>query len=199
MQGNVLGQTVGNLTRLNIFTQPNEPNKKDGIWIKTDEPYKYEKVQIIENYEFVNGIYEKLQDIPISYGFHNGSAVAIGTDIYLLGYNMTNYKYDTLANSYTRLQDIPYNFSDGSAVAIGTDIYLLGSDDNDYNTNNYKYRVITNTTNKTIVIQINNRGAKLIFNKIYEIYFSGAKIYDNYDLQDYPVYYGNGTEWVEIN
>ena len=50
MQGNVLGQ-IGGSTGLNIFTQPNEPAKKDGIWIKTDKKYNYEKVQFSENYE----------------------------------------------------------------------------------------------------------------------------------------------------
>ena len=36
MQGNVLGQN-GGYNGLNIFAQLNEPNKKNGIWIKTND------------------------------------------------------------------------------------------------------------------------------------------------------------------
>ena len=113
MQGNVLGQTRSS-TGLNIFTQPLEPSKKDGIWIKTDEKINYNEVQIVNNIEPLISSYTKLANIP--WYFKKGSAVAIGTDIYLLGGNegdgryIYNYKYDTVTNKYTKLKDIPYNF-----------------------------------------------------------------------------------------
>ena len=150
-------------------------------------------------YDTLTDNYTQLRSIP--YNFYNGSVVAIGTDIYLLGggsssNSQRNYKYNTLTDSYTPLENIPYEFSDGSAVAIDTNIYLLGSSDSSNRQNNYKYRIVTNTQNKTVVIEIKNQGLGLLLNKILEIYFSNAKIYDNNILQDYPTYYGNGEEWI---
>ena len=250
MQGNILGQS-GSSNGLNIFAQPNEPNKKDGIWIKTPEKYKYEKVRFVDDFGLTSSQYKKLTNIP--FDFRNSSAVAIGTDIYLLGggsspYNY-NYKYDTLTGSYTKLTNIPFEFQNSSAVAIGTDIYLLGggSDHTNYK-NNYKYNILTDsytklknipynfysgsavaiktniyllgggyygnevdayvyayvyinigTTNKTIVIEISGYLFKVLLNKKVEIYFSGAKIYDNDTLQDYPTYYGDGEQWNLLN
>ena len=82
------------------------------------------------------------KNTDISYDFYRGSAVAIGTDIYLLGgynSNTNNYKYDISTNTYTQNTDIPYDFCEGSAVAMGNNIYLLGSSNSNYKTNNYKY------------------------------------------------------------
>ena len=56
MQGNVLGQS-GSYTGLDIFTQPNEPTKKSGIWIKTAEKKLYNKVQILNNFDYINSDY----------------------------------------------------------------------------------------------------------------------------------------------
>ena len=380
MQGNVLGQSGSN-AGLNIFTQPNEPSGKNGIWIKTETQYKYEKVQFIENmelvsgkytklkacpvrfdfsvsvntniyllnddnknykYDILTGTYTKLKDIPadggirqiasvgtdiyllgnssdyydykydtltdtytkltvspvyfdgsattvetdiyllggtsnrqsykynykydtmnntytkltdIPYNFYKGSAIAVGTNIYLFGgaddfesnaYNYTykyniltdayekltdipyeyccgsivavetniyllggsyapnllatkgykyNYKFDTMNNTYTKLTDIPYNFYKGSATTVITDIYLFGGAN--YGTNAYVYRN-TNTTNKSVVVEIQDCINKIILSKILEAYFSDAKIYDSNALQEYPLYYGNGEEWIEI-
>ena len=96
---------------------------------------------------------------PTPYMFFNGSAVAIGTDIYILGTQYTdsesthpyaeyNYKYDTITDTYTKNADIPYNFYNRSAVSIDNDIYLLGSGNSDYNKYNYKYDTTTNTYTK---------------------------------------------------
>ena len=96
MQGNVLGQN-GGYNGLKIFVQQNEPNKKDGIWIKTTEKYNYKAVQIVNDFEFINSKYTQLAETP--YEFYSGSAVGIGTDIYLLGglgNEKYNYKYNIL-------------------------------------------------------------------------------------------------------
>ena len=122
-----------------------ERNKKN---IDYDERIKYKDIGLI----MVEEGYTKNKDIP--YIFYGGSAVAIGTDIYLLGssnnsYYKYNYKYDTTTNTYTQNRDIPYNFNCGSAVAIGTDIYLLGGNySSDYNKYNYKYDTTTDTYTK---------------------------------------------------
>ena len=376
MQGNVLGQN-GGYNGLKIFVQQNEPNKKDGIWIKTNEQYKYDNVyftndylSILNRYEEVSNIpynfyigsavakenkiyilgggsernnnyrynvqsntYTKLKDIPYEFysggtsvivdsihllsGYYNNSnkfhyrydvqsntytkltdapydiydcsAIAKDNDIYILGgrydyiykydtvnneyiklkqnftddslmggkaalidndiylfgngqkgykyniltntfaeiervpfdyindtvvginnnifllgssyksgsayeYGKYNYKYDTLTNTYKKLEDIPYDFIEGSTVAIGNDIYLLGGSSSMNNV--YKYK--TYLENKNIFIKNENDKLKTNLSNILKIYFSEIIIYDNYESKDYPVYYGNGTEWVEI-
>ena len=83
-------------------------------------------------------------DIPYIFAFVFGSAVTIGTDIYLFGgmYDDTYaYKYNTDTGIYTRLNDIPFEFYYGSSVVIGTDIYLFGG--NNSKTYAYKYNTIT--------------------------------------------------------
>ncbi len=376
MQGNVLGQN-GGYNGLKIFVQQNEPNKKDGIWIKTNEQYKYDNVyftndylSILNRYEEVSNIpynfyigsavakenkiyilgggsernnnyrydvqsntYTKLKDIPYKFysggtsvivedihllsGYYNNSnkfhyrydvqsntytkltdapydiydcsAIAKDNDIYILGgrydyiykydtvnneyiklkqnftddslmggkaalidndiylfgngqkgykyniltntfteiervpfdyindtvvginnnifllgssyksgsayeYGKYNYKYDTLTNTYKKLEDIPYDFIEGSTVAIGNDIYLLGGSSSMNNV--YKYK--TYLENKNIFIKNENDKLKTNLSNILKIYFSEIIIYDNYEPKDYPIYYGNGTEWIEI-
>ena len=151
MQGNVLGQIGGN-TALNIFTQPNEPTKKEGIWIKTPEKYKYEKVQFVDDYDSILADYIRLTDMPFNFAV----GVAVKLNIYLLGSrdsdhesNNYNYKYDTLTDTYTKLTDIPFDFSYSSVVAVGTDIYILGGEANKNNQKyNYKYDTLTDTYTK---------------------------------------------------
>ena len=139
------GKVGGGSSKPNIFLQETEPNKKQGIWLKVADK-EYEKVVAEDT------VVEAPSWLPdgtarnIPYGYMHGSAVTIGTDIYLLGganSGTYNYKYDTLTNSYTQLKDIPYQFYNGSAVAIGTNIYLLGG--SDYKTYNYKYDTLTDT------------------------------------------------------
>ena len=131
-------------TKPNIFVQSTEPTSKDGIWLQTNKTAEH---YISDDNIFFGGTWSLASDTaPIPYDFFSGSAVAIGTDIYILGGNNNYtraYKYNTLTNTYTQLTDIPYDFYNGSAVAIGTDIYLLGSSNS--KTKNCKYNTLTNT------------------------------------------------------
>ena len=61
----------GSSTGLNVYAQLAEPSKKDGIWIKT------------EQVDFNEYIHTQLANIP--YDFYDGSAVLVGTDVYLFG------------------------------------------------------------------------------------------------------------------
>ena len=115
----------------------------------------------------------------------------------------TAYKYDTLTDAYTQITNIPYNFRDGSAVSIGTDIYLLGGEDNPT-----KVQVFTfptkNYTNNSIVIEKGNayetdlistnvtNGLPYKFNNFY--YYTTAGGLDT----EIEKYYGDGTQWVQI-
>ena len=149
LEAMVENKTSGAGGKLNIFVQLTEPSTKKGIWVESAD-YEIEHIIADENiFESESWNTTKMSNIKvIPYSFYQGSAVAIGTDIYLFGtkYSTTAsnhqiaYKYDTLTDTYTRLTNIPYEFYQGSAVAIGTDIYLLGK-----GTYNYKYDVLTDT------------------------------------------------------
>ena len=153
-------------------------------------------------YNILTNTFTEIERVPFDY--INDTVVAINNDIFLLGssyggvdeyvYGMYNYKYDTLTNTYKRLEDIPYIFIEGSTVAIGNDIYLLGGSSSMNNV--YKYK--TYLENKNIFIKNENDKLKTNLSNILKIYFSEIIIYDNYEPKDYPIYYGNGTEWIEI-
>ena len=135
-------KTAGSIP--NVFVQSTEPTSKDGIWLQTNKTAEH---YISDDNIFMGGTWSLASDTAsIPYDFFSGSAVAIGTDIYLLGGDSSktkNYKYNTLTDTYTQLTDIPYQFYQGAAVAIGTDIYLLGSYDS--KTTAYKYNTLTDT------------------------------------------------------
>ena len=149
MQGNVLGQN-GGYNGLNIFAQLNEPNKKDGIWIKTNEQYKYDNVYFINDYLSMLNRYEEVSNIP--YNFYNGSAVAKESQIYILGggnERNNNYRYDVQSNTYTKLKDIPYEFySGGTSVIVEDSIHLLSGYYSNSNEFHYKYDIQANTYTK---------------------------------------------------
>ena len=136
----------GSTDSLNVFVQENEPTGKNGIWLETNKEYE----EIIEDrsiYASEEWNIDKMSDLTnIPYSFYRGSAVAIGTDVYLFGGSGNStyaYKYNSLTDTYTQLTNIPYQFYQGSAVAVGTDVYLLGGTGN--NTCAYKYNTLTDT------------------------------------------------------
>ena len=139
-------KTAGSIIEPNIFVQSTEPTSKDGIWLQTNKTAEH---YISDDNIFIGGTWSLASDTaPIPYNFYYGSAVAIGTDIYILGGSgnyIRAYKYNTLTNTYTQLTNIPYSFYQGSAVVIGTDIYLLGTMDSGSYTRAYKYNTLTDT------------------------------------------------------
>ena len=148
LQEELAGKASGGEVKPNVFMQETEPTTKNGIWLKGN--YQVDNIIADENVfageEWNTTKMASLKAIP--YGFSGGSAVAIGTDVYLLGGqgNYTAaYKYDTLTDTYTQLTNIPYDFSYGSAVAIGTNIYLFGSSNSSHKQTAYKYDTLTDT------------------------------------------------------
>lgn len=109
----------------------------------------------IYKYDIDNNTYTKVKDFSqfsSHFSWVQGKAVAVGTDIYILGNNADesqrtdNYKYDTVNNTLTKMADIPYPFYDFcNAVTIGTDIYLMGSSATGHEYTMYKYDTTTNT------------------------------------------------------
>lgn len=133
---------------LNIFTGQNEPESKDGIWVKADKTIEH----ITEDNDYyIEGqwITNRYADIPVDFSFC--PTVTDGEFIYLFGsYASADrkkaYKYDIKNNTYTRLTDIPYNVYQTSAVLVGSDVYLFGGEYNGGNRNTaYKYDTLTDT------------------------------------------------------
>ena len=133
--------------KLNVFLQEEEPEIKEGVWLQSanlthDDIIIGNEMVIYEEVDEFNSV----ADIP--YDFYEGCAVAIGTDVFLIGgyKSLTNmYKYDTLNNTYTKLSDIPFSFYNGKAVAIDTDIYMFGSSYSNCGNKAYKYDTLTDT------------------------------------------------------
>ncbi len=191
-----------------------------GSKYKTSSIYVYSKYTY--KYDTLTNTYTKLTDIPQQ--FYDGSAIVIDTNIYLLGGNSGSinpkytYQYDTLTNSYTQLTDIPYPFYNGSAVAIGTDIYLLGGENTNHQQTNYIYNTYKQYPqidkckyNQTIIVQSmpttpENNNIYIIYGSTYAtklleqmiLNFANVFLYKDNEAQLYPIYYGNGTNWIKI-
>ena len=163
----------GDGSSLNIFAQLEEPSIKKGIWLKAQIPYY----------------------------FYQGSVVAIGTDIYLLGGSGTarnnNYKYNTLTDTYTQLTSIPYEFIYGSAVAIGTDIYLLcGHSDYGYF---YKYNTLTDTYTQLTNVPYAAKGTSAVAIGT-DIYILGGYSTNTYSGLNYCYKYDTLTDtWTRLS
>lgn len=137
---------INRKSKINIFMQEIEPELKEGIWIKSNK--QIDKIEIVNNLITGNGSWRDNTYPSIPYDFYDGTAVSIGTDIYLFGGqgNSTNtYKYNTLTKAYTKLTNIPISFYNCPAVAIGTNIYLFyGTSSVSQNTGQvYKYDTLT--------------------------------------------------------
>lgn len=159
----VKNKTAGGNVKLNIYTQTTEPTDKNGIWLQTSG--------VAEHYKSDDSIYFSgnwsttgdTADIP--YDFSGGSAVAIGTNIYLFGSSSGGtmaYKYDTLTNTYTQLTNVPYSFFKGGAANVGTDIYLFGGDSSSSSAATaYKYDTLTDTYTRIAGVPVGFKGGSV--------------------------------------
>ena len=135
-------------------------------------------------YNTLTNTYTKLASVP--YYFYNGSTVAVGTDIYLLGGTNSkryNYKYDTLTNTYTRMTNIPYEFYTGSVAVVGTDIYILGGNTGTDRFNCYKYDTLTDTYTKMTNIPFNSfyNGSAVAIGT--DVYLLGGEEFKTYNYK----------------
>lgn len=130
------------LSKLNLFIQTEEPDIKNGIWVKTNK--QYENKITVQKALQDTGEYTNMINIP--YELSRGSCSAIDTNIYIFTNSSNAYKYDTVTGTYTTLSNVPGgNFSSGSTTVVGTDIYLIGN--NIMNKTHYfqKYDTLTDT------------------------------------------------------
>ena len=137
----------------NIFIQPNEPKKFEGIWINSDNDNILNEVAITTEITQRDAVlnWTKTMLTPLPNTFNNGRCVSIGTDIYIFGgggngsssaSRFLAYKYDTLTDTYIQLTNIPYSYYDGVIGVSGTNIYLFGGIYNERKA--YKYDTLTN-------------------------------------------------------
>ena len=207
LQDELANKTSGS-AKPNIFMQETEPTTKNGIWLKGS--YQVDNIAADENIfaseEWNATKMASLKAIP--YEFYSGSAVSIGTNVYLFGsyvssYRKYAYKYDTLTDTYTQLTNIPYEFYSGSAVSIGTNVYLFGSYVSSYRKYAYKYDTLTDTYTQltNIPYEFYNGSAVSVGTNIYLFGGSGnsGRVYKYDTLTDrytkltntpYTFYYG---------
>lgn len=179
---NVGGSGTDNI---NLFVQNEEPEEKNGIWVKTNELQNTNKLNIIGNEININlgdwNPQENYEQLPYDYAL--GSTAIVGTDIFIFfnetvsGVNAT-YKYDTINNTYTRLSDVPFDSNRSSASAIGTNIYIFGSSVSP-NNQAYKYDTLTDTYTKLTNVPYNAQNVTTIAYKN-SVYIFGGTTSNNY-------------------
>lgn len=199
----------------NVFMQETEPEKKDGIWLQGN--YEVENIiadtNIMQSAQYNSIETNKLRAIP--YEHYQGNIAEVGTDIYLFGStaNSSNkkevYRYNSLTDTYTQLDDVPYDFYYSVAKAIGTDIYLFGT----YGTNGkytYRYDTLTGTFTKLTNMAYSFYGGsgEVVGNNVYLFGNAGSSSYRTYayiyntktntytKLTNIPVAFNNGATAV---
>ena len=188
-----------------IYVQTSEPATKDGIWLQTNGTAEHYKS---DDSIYFSGTWSNDGDTASTpYSFYNGSAVAIGTDIYLFGSASNGtmaYKYDTLTNTYTQLTNVPYSFFQGGATNVGTDIYLFGGDSSSSSAATaYKYDTLTDTYTRIAGVPVGFKGGSVasIGTDIYLFGTSNTKQAYKYDtltntytkLANIPYYFFDGA------
>lgn len=171
---------------INLFIQNEEPEEKNGIWVKTNKLQNTNKLNIIGNEISIDlgewNPQENYEQLPYDYAL--GSTAIVGTDIFIFfnqtvsGINAT-YKYDTTNNTYTRLSDVPFDSNRSSASAIGTDIYIFGSSVSP-NNQAYKYDTLTDTYTKLTNVPYNAINVTTVAYKNSVYLFGGQNNYNAY-------------------
>lgn len=116
------GSGTGDGTSLNIFTQPNEPDIKDGIWVKKMNTHK--KI-VVDNRISSEGEWSDIiTDCPISIG-HSSRPVFYGNDIVSVSDNGTGmYAFD--GTSWTKIADQPPIGTRCTPMVLNETLYVLG-------------------------------------------------------------------------
>ena len=112
-------QGSGGGVNYNIFTQLEEPEIKEGIWIQTNQ--EHQSITTVPNILWGN----VMTDLP--YDFYDGSAVVYNGEIHILGSagnRTSHYKWD--GSTWTSVSTLPFSFYYGSAVVYNGEIHILG-------------------------------------------------------------------------
>lgn len=178
-------KTASGKVKPNIFVQDTEPTIKDGIWLQTDKQLECIETDdsIIENESW----YEDGTFRSIPFDFAEGSAVVYKDDIYLFGGSRaktTAYKYNTLSNNYTKLNDIPFEFTSGSAVVVDNNIYIFGSykrGDASLSKKAFRYDILSDTYTPIAEIPYSFWGGYAVaYENFVYLFGGGSSAYYNY-------------------
>ena len=176
------GASSGGTAGLNIFTQPNEPEKKDGIWIKTNN--QYEKC-IVDNHHLMSqtGVWsDVIKDIPANSNdtifdafLYNGNIALlhgqyIGDGRYsgyrIILFNGTSYSYINL--------NIGHYVHGIKCAVYNNKIYIFGYSEQDYSPNGINSRLYiydgSTTTTVTLTNEVSSDASVVVYNnKIHTI------------------------------
>jgi hypothetical protein len=126
--------------KYNVFCQPTEPSTKHGIWLKTAAVEAIKKI-VFDTQPFAAGSWLADQGITLpNRNLYCHATCVIGQYIYifsgLAGSSnpaQYNYKFDTVARTFTELPGLPVSLSDVNiltqmdAFVVNGKIYLFGS------------------------------------------------------------------------
>lgn len=142
---NVTGTAKGE-PRLNIFMQEEEPETKEGIWLKTSE-LSYDSVAFDKDLtgEPKWDTEANISDMPFYFvNVANNKAFTIGDKIYICccGSTANVYEYDIKTDTYKQLTSPPVSVSKGTFACDGKNIYAVGTESYGY-LRIYKYNIST--------------------------------------------------------
>lgn len=101
---------------VNLFVQPDEPRKKDGIWIKADKKFD-EILMTDEIYDVDNGVFEELAKPPYtSINESRTGIVKVAKEIHVLS-EKNHYSYSIETDTWQQLSEMPFTFTSSSSEA----------------------------------------------------------------------------------
>lgn len=141
---------------LNIYVQEEEPERKEGIWLRTES--KGFTDVIVDNDAIAPGIWYTNNDYGVApwylkdYEVSNyGTFAVVGDYLYYFGgKKSTPCKYNFITQTFTNIKSaIDYNLVGTAAVVVGTDVYLFGgcagSSIGNVTSRAWKYDTLTDT------------------------------------------------------
>ena len=166
----------GNGVSLNIFTQLEEPDIKDGIWVKTGNGYEH----IIVNNQPLqeNGAWSSAGELP--YKFYDGNAFVFNNEIHIIGGTESNVHYKFDGTSWTYISSLPINNNYSCGVIYRGEIHIF------FNTRHYKF----DGTSWTSVSTHDN------FGQSYPVVYND-KIY--VFMQSQYLYIYDGAAWSRVS
>lgn len=145
---NVASDEVNNM---NLFIQEEEPNTKEGIWVKSDKTFTDVKINNTSLDITWNTLYQPIP-VPTTYP----RVVKIDDYLYYFGGRNSSgsiladaYKYNLKEKTLTKLTNIPEAKRGCAIGCVGTNIYLIAGANSGSTTNtSYKYDILTDTYTK---------------------------------------------------
>lgn len=149
---------VGGGLEPNIFIQEEEPETKEGLWVKSSN-IQVDNI-VVDEYVYTQGTFVDKTLLPTVHGgssYYAPAAAVVGDWLYLIGneastaQSQVSYKMHTKTYEVVVLNTPPVPVYGRVASVDGTDIWLMGNNDA-YTTNYnpyaiYKYDTLTDTYN----------------------------------------------------